>query len=87
MPLLLEKIASVSGRFTSGRFYHGELTRKWDGNSSVFFAGYQKGLMDFLNELRDFIDARDRLVAAKKLQKKQDSAPMVNPMSEDLYEE
>jgi hypothetical protein len=82
-PLLDEAIAGVSGRFTNGRFWHGTLTQKWDGNTSVAMAFYQKALMEFYNHLHDFIVAKDKMLADKKAEKEQAEAPLVNPMMED----
>jgi hypothetical protein len=86
-PLLAESIAGVSGRLTNGRYYHGTLTRDWSGNNSLFVAGYQKALMDFNNNLHDFIVAKDKLLLDKATEKAQEQAPVYNPFMEDSNEE
>lgn len=86
LPLLQEQIASVSGRLTNGRYYHGSLTSKWEGNSSVFVAGYQKALMDFNNNLHDFIVKKDEIVSKNKAEQAEKNAPIVNPFLEELDE-
>ncbi len=85
-PLLQESIAGVSGRITNGRYYHGTLTRDWTGNNSLFVAGYQKALMDFYNNLHDFIMAKDKLLLEKKAEKSESTAPLVNPFMEEESE-
>lgn len=85
-PLIEEGIASVSGRFTNGRFHHGDLTRGCSNRQSVpveFLAGYQKGLMDLSNYIRDFVDAKDNLDKQKKMRATEDNSPMINPFMED----
>ena len=83
-PLLQELIAGVSGRFTNGRFYHGTLTRDFSGNSTIFSAGYQKGLMDFYNGLDDFLVTMEKQVNAKKQEKEEGEAKVYNPFMEEL---
>lgn len=83
MPVLNESVASVSGRFTNGRFWHGSLTTKWEGANSLFFAAYQKALMDFHNNLHDFIVARDKMLAAKKQERLDSNAPVYDPFMEE----
>ena len=86
-PLIAEYISGVSGRKTNGRYHHGTLTRDWSANTSVFVAGYQKGLMDFYNGLNDFIAAKNNLNEKVKVEAKVASAPFINPfMEEDGYE-
>lgn len=85
-PLFHEAIAGVSGRFTNGRFHHGDLTRGSANRQSTpveFLAGYQKGLMDVHNYIRDFVDAKDKLIASKKAEAKAAAQPMINPFMED----
>ena len=82
-PLLQESIAGVSGRLSNGRFYHGSLTRDWSGNNSLFVAGYQKALMDFFNNLQDFVSARDKLLEKKKEEAQDKKAAVYNPFMED----
>jgi len=84
-PLLQESIASVSGRFTNGRYWHGGLTTKW--SDSLFYAAYQKALMDFHNNLHDFIVAKDKLLLDKANEKAEKSAPIYNPFLEESGEE
>lgn len=86
MPLLEESIAGVSGRLTNGRFHHGDLTKDWSANQSVFFAGYQKALMDYFNHLQDFVVAKDNLIAKKKREAEDSKAPIYNPYMEELNE-
>lgn len=78
-----ESIAGVSGRFTNGRFWHGSLTTNWKENNSLFVAGYQKALMDFQNNLHDFVVAKDRLLAERKQAKLAKDAPVYNPFMEE----
>ncbi len=86
-PLLAEYISGVSGRKTNGRYHHGTLTRDWSANTSVFVAGYQKGLMDFYNGLNDFVMAKNNLDEKAKNEAKASTAPYINPfMEEDGYE-
>lgn len=81
MPLFHESVASVSGRYTNGRFHHGDLTRR---NTNLdFLSGYQKGLMDLHNYIQDFVAAKDKLVKDKKAEAKAANAPMINPFLED----
>lgn len=86
-PLLDESVASVSGRFTNGRYWHGGLTTKWDGDNSLFYAAYQKALMDFHNNLHDFITLRDKTLDNRKTKEDEKHAPLVNPFMEDSNEE
>lgn len=80
-PLLSEGVASVSGRYTNGRFHHGDLTRSETNRD--FLAGYQKGLMDLSNRLSDFVEAKKKLALKKKAEAASESAPMINPFLED----
>lgn len=80
-PLFHEAIAGVSGRYTNGRFHHGDLTRR--STNLDFLSGYQKGLMDLHNYIRDFVDAKDKLVKDKKAEAKAAAQPMINPFLED----
>ena len=81
LPLFQECVASVSGRYTNGRFHHGDLTR--GSSDRDFLAGYQKGLMDLHNYLQDFVAAKDKLASDKKAEVKARSAPIINPFLED----
>jgi len=81
-PLIDESIASVCGRFTNGRYWHGGLTTKWAANEPLFYAAYQKALMDFNNNLNDFVLAKEKLLAAKKAEKADKDAPIYNPFME-----
>ena len=83
MPVLQESIASVSGRFTNGRYWHGNLTSDWKDNNSLFVAAYQKALMDFHNNLHDFIVVRDKLITEQKQEELERQAPLVNPFLEE----
>ena len=82
-PVLDEMVASVSGRFTNGRYWHGGLTTKWDGNNPLFHSAYQKSLMDFHNNLHDFIVKRDKTLLEKKQKRLDKNAPLVNPFMEN----
>lgn len=84
LPVLHESVASVSGRFTNGRYWHGSLTTNWKDDNPLFVAGYQKALMDFNNNLHDFIVARNKLNENKKIEKEEKTAPIYNPFMEDL---
>lgn len=83
-PLLQESIASVSGRFTNGRFYQGTLTKSKMNRDEL--AGYQMALEEFYNRLSDFVIERDRLKSKKKEEDLERKAPMVNPFLEDAYD-
>ena len=83
LPLLQESIAGVSGRYTNGRYWHGGLTTKWDGTNSIFYAAYQKALMDFNNNLHDFILAKNKLEQDKKNEVLDNKAPLYNPFMEE----
>lgn len=81
MPLLHELIAGVCGRFTNGRFYHGEFTR--NDSKKDFLAGYQKSLMDLYNNLQDFITAKNSLITRKKEEEAEKKSPLYNPFMAD----
>lgn len=83
-PLILEMKASVSGRFTNGRFYQGDLTRT-DSNKEKL-SGYQLALEEFHNRLHDFIQARDNLRKQKIEESLESKAPVFNPFMEAEYE-
>ena len=82
-PLLQESIASVSGRFTSGRFHKGSLTNHAKNLSLEQLSGYQMALEDFYNRLYSFLEARDKLKADKKQEKSDKEAPIYNPFLEE----
>ena len=82
-PLLQEAIAGVSGRLTNGRFHHGSLTREISSSNALFVSGYQKALMDFHNNLMDFMTERDKLKQRKKDEEKEAKAPLYNPFLEE----
>lgn len=84
LPTLQEAIAGVSGRFTNGRYHHGSLTRDLS-LSTPFVSGYQKALMDFYNHLHDFILEKNKVDAAKKIEKLESQAPLYNPFLEDQH--
>lgn len=77
-------IAGVSGRFTNGRFYHGTLTRDIEKGQGGFLSGYQRALMDFSNNLQDFVDVRNKHAEKKKAEEFDKKAPMYNPFMEDV---
>ena len=80
-PLLQESIAGVSGRFTNGRFYKGNLTG--DRKSLEFLSGYQSALEEFHNHLHDFIVSRDKLISSRKAKEEEEKAPLINPFMEE----
>ena len=82
-PVLEEMKAGVSGRFTNGRYWHGTLTSEWSGNTSVFVAGYQKGLMDFYNKIHDFVLAKNKIDEDAKRDAQESKAPIINPFMEE----
>lgn len=86
-PLLHEMIATVSGRLTNGRYYHGSLTHDSGKVNLAFVAGYQKSLMDFHNSLRDFIEERDKLARSVRERETEKRLPVYNPFLEELHEE
>jgi hypothetical protein len=85
-PLLDESIAGVSGRFTNGRYWHGSLTTKWNEHTSLALAFYQKALMEFHNNLHDFITAKNNLIKGKKQEEEDKVAPIYNPFMEEADE-
>lgn len=86
LPLIQEQIAGVSGRFTNGRYFHGDLTRLPIG-SGDFLSGYQKALMDFNNGIQDFILAKDKLLLERAKEEDGKKQPFINPFLEDDYED
>lgn len=82
-PYMQECVAGVSGRYTNGRWYHGTLTRDWTNHTSVFVAGYQKGLMDLFNGLNDFVAKKRELELKHKSEKIESHAPVTNPFMEE----
>jgi len=82
-PLIQESVAGVSGRLTNGRYWHGTLTSKWEGQTPVFVAGYQKALMDLVNNINDFIVAKDKVINDKKVAIEESKATIINPFMED----
>lgn len=83
-PLLQESIASVSGRFTNGRFHQGTLTRSKE-NPDIL-RGYQLALEEFHNRLHDFILMRDKIKESKKQAEQEKTGKIFNPMMEDFDE-
>lgn len=81
-PLISEGVASVSGRRTNGRYYHGELTK--GSKERDYLAGYQRALMDLFNRIMDFPDAEEKMLEKKKEDEKAKSAPLYNPFMEDF---
>ena len=80
-PLLRESIASVSGRFTKGRFYQGSLTKSNANRDEL--AGYQLALEEFYNRLVAFIDTRELAIKAKKEAEIEKEASFYNPYLEE----
>lgn len=83
-PLFIERVASVSGRFTNGRWIHGSLTRSQ--TNSEYLSGYQRALMDIRNDIGDFVIERDRMKERKADEEFQKSQPIYNPFLEELDE-
>ena len=80
-PLITEGIASVSGRKTNGRYYHGDITKPESRRD--FSAGYQKALMDFNNYLNDFVLEKNKLIKARKEEELDKESPLFNPFLEE----
>ena len=78
-PLLEEMRCGVSGRFTNGRYYHGSLTRDTSLNTGL----YAKSLMDFYNNLKDFIESKDKLDKDRREKVADKNAPVYNPFMEE----
>lgn len=83
VPLLQERIASVSGRLTNGRYYHGTFTKDWTGETPFMLAGYQKAIMDIWNDIQDFVESRDRLLLQKKQETLEKTHGIINPFLEE----
>ena len=81
LPLLEESIRSVSGRFTNGRYYHGEFVKS--SKPEGFLRGYQLALEEFHNRLDDFIQAREKLIFSKKQEEVSKSSPFINPFLDE----
>ena len=81
-PVLNERILSVTGKFSGGRWYHGSLTRL-DRVEPGFLQGYAKGLMDLNNDINDFIVAKKNLEKKMEIDRKQAQEPMVGPLDEE----
>jgi hypothetical protein len=75
--LIDESIASVSGRKTNGYYYDGELTR--GGKNKDYLSGYQEALSQLYNRVKDFIIARDKMVARKKAEEQYAKGEVYNP--------
>lgn len=82
LPLIKESIASVSGRFTNGRFFSGDLTRT-NPVRGEYLAGYQKALEDLHNRIMDFLDEDRKLTERKKQELFEKKAGYYNPFLED----
>ena len=80
-PLLLESVASVSGRLTNGRWYYGADSKA--SEDLQYLRGYKTALMDFQNRLNDFTLAKDRLIQKKKSEEEEKTAPIYNPFLEE----
>lgn len=85
LPLIQESIASVSGRYTNGRFYQGSLTRTSENPERL--RGYQLALEEFNNRLHDFVVEKNKLDDKKKQEALDSKAQMYNPFVEELNEE
>ena len=87
-PLISESIASVSGRETNGRYYHGTFTKFYESNGKEgYLSGYQCALMDFHNRLNDFVVEKRKLLEKKKQSELEKSAPLMNPFMEEESDE
>ena len=86
-PVLSEAIASVTGRLTNGRYYHGSLTRNNETMTLSEQRGYVKALMDFHNYLHDFVLAKGNLLKAKKTEDDDKKGELYNPFMEEFNEE
>jgi len=82
LPLVIEMIASVSGRLTNGRFYKGLLTKSQ--TDLPWLAGYQCALEEFTNNLDDFIKAKNNLQKKNKEEMKEKNVEVYNPFLEDF---
>lgn len=80
-PLLQESIAGVSGRYTNGRYIHGDLTRTTTDRN--YLTGYQRALMDLNNNLHDFVVAKQNILEKQKAEKASEQAPLYNPFLEE----
>jgi len=85
LPLLQESIASVSGRFTNGRYYQGSFTRTKQNRDEL--SGYQLALEEYYNRLADFITEKQKLKEKKKAEEVDKHAPMYNPFLEEIDHE
>ena len=79
-PLIAEGIASVCGRLTNGRYYHGALTKQ--NENKDFSAGYQKSLMDLNNYINDFVKVKNDLALKLIKEEEEKKAPIYNPFLE-----
>lgn len=79
--LIDEGVASVSGRKTNGYYYFGDLER--GSRSKDYLTGYQEGLKQFYNRIKDYIRVRDKMLAQKKDDDVQSKAPFINPFMEE----
>lgn len=83
-PVFIERVASVCGRFTNGRWIHGELTRsKSDGQ---YLSGYQRAIMDIRNDIDDFVVAKNRQKERMAAEESSKNQPVYNPFLEDENE-
>ena len=80
-PLISEGIYSVSGRFTNGRFYSGELARQT--SNKEFLTGYQCALTELYNRINDFVLAKEKLLKDKNEQELAKRQPIINPFMEE----
>ena len=80
--LLDEMVASVTGRKTGNRYYHGSLSK---GTLPLEYCrGYAQFGMDFSNRLQDFIVAKENLTKKKRREEKEAKQPMINPFLEEI---
>ncbi len=84
-PLLQESIASVSGRYSNGRFWQGALTK--NDRSLEELKGYQLALEEFHNRLHDFILAKNKLQQQKKNELLNKESNLYNPFMEEHGEQ
>jgi hypothetical protein len=81
LPLILEGVASISGKYINGRFYQGAFTKK-TSMSLEAQSGYQLALEELNNRIHDFILEREKLIAKKRSEENEKKSPIINPFME-----
>lgn len=77
-----ERIASSIGRKTNGIWYRGCISGAKHDARREWYAGYADGLMTVLNDVQDFIRAKDRAERGIEEMKKP-KVKYVTPMTDD----